>query len=159
VNLISVSGRGQHQETTREIERNPIYQSKNTQPTMSAILRLAPCDDLMEMIGKSVVERRKELKRIAREQQATLSYWISHSSDEFVVNWVKRHNFKGRSFGKIMFDRTYLINHTLPERHRLLDEIDGTDRADDREIRLWYIVRNGNWDIRQTNVPDPYRNL
>lgn len=110
---------------------------------MSHILRLSPCDDLMEMIGKSVVKRRKELKRIAREQQATLSYWISHSSDEFVVNWVKRHNYKGRSAGDRMFDRTYLINHTLPERHRLLDQIEGTDKAEDRRNRLWEITKVG----------------
>ena len=112
---------------------------------MSHILRLSPCDDLMEMIGKSVVKRRKELKRIAREKQATVSYWIYHSSDELVVYWVRNHNRKGRSAGDRMFDRTDLINHTLPRRHRLLDEIAGTDKAELREGDLWAIE----------NLPDP----
>lgn len=56
---------------------------------MSHILQLSPCDDLMEMIGKSVVKRRKELKRIAREQQATLTYWIYRSSQEWIAQYLR----------------------------------------------------------------------
>ena len=56
---------------------------------MSHILQLSPCDDILWLIGKSVVERRKVLKQIAREQQATLNYWIYRSSDKWVREYLK----------------------------------------------------------------------
>lgn len=124
---------------------------------MSHILQLSPCDDILWLIGKSVVERRKVLKQIARDQSNTIAYWIMRSSDEFVVNWVKNHHFKQRTAGERMFDRCDLINVTLPDRHRVLDEIEGTDKALDRQDRLWYIVRNGKNDCEYHD--DPYRNL
>ena len=124
---------------------------------MSHILQLSPCDDILWLIGKSVVERRKVLKQIARDQSNTIAYWIMRSSDEFVVNWVKNHHFKLRTAGERMFDRCDLINVTLPDRHRVLDEIEGTDKALDRQDRLWYIVRNGKNDCEYHD--DPYRNL
>ena len=124
---------------------------------MSHILQLSPCDDILWLIGKSVVERRKVLKQIARDQSNTIAYWIMRSSDEFVVNWVKNHHFKLRTAGERMFDRCDLINVTLPDRHRVLDEIEGTDKALDRQDRLWYIVRNGTTDCEYHD--DPYRNL
>lgn len=119
---------------------------------MSHILQLSPCDDILWLIGKSVSKRRKELKRIAREHQANINYWICRSSDEFIVNWVKNHNFNQRTAGERMFDRTDLINHTLPNRHRLHDEIEGTDLARDKGNRLWGINRNG----LQGGDCDPY---
>ena len=124
---------------------------------MSHILQLSPCDDILWLIGKSVVERRKVLKQIARDQSNTIAYWIMRSSDEFVVNWVKNHHFTLRTAGERMFDRCDLINVTLPDRHRVLDEIEGTDKALDRQDRLWYIVRYGKNDCEYHD--DPYRNL
>jgi hypothetical protein len=115
------------------------------------------CYDLMELVGKSVVKRRKELKRIEREHSNTVAYWIMRSSDELVVNWVRNHHYKQRTAGERMMDRTDLINITLPDRHRLLDEIEGTDKALDRLDRLWYIARNGKNDCEYH--ADPYRNL
>jgi hypothetical protein len=56
---------------------------------MSHILQLSPCDDLMELIGKSVVKRRKVLKQIAREQRATLTYWTFRSSEKWVSEYLK----------------------------------------------------------------------
>ena len=115
------------------------------------------CYDLMESVGKSVVERRKVLKQIEREHSNTVAYWIMRSSDEFVVYWIRNHTKSSRSAGERLFDRVDLINITLPNRYRLLDEIEGTDKALDRLDRLWYIVRNGKNDCEYHD--DPYRNL
>ena len=115
------------------------------------------CYDLMESVGKSVVERRKVLKQIEREHSNTVAYWIMRSSDEFVVYWIRNHTKSSRSAGERLFDRVDLINITLPNRYRLLDEIEGTDKALDRLDRLWYIVRNGKNDCEYH--ADPYRNL
>ena len=115
------------------------------------------CYDLMESVGKSVVERRKVLKQIEREHSNTVAYWIMRSSDEFVVYWFRNHTKSSRSAGERLFDRVDLINITLPNRYRLLDEIEGTDKALDRLDRLWYIVRNGKNDCEYH--ADPYRNL
>ena len=104
------------------------------------------CYDLMELVGKSVVERRKELKRIAREKQATLTYWIHHSSDENIVEWLKRKD--GRSAGDRQFDRVCCLLSTLPQRHRLLDAIAETNRAEDRGDDLWSLI-NVPYEVRQ----------
>ena len=95
------------------------------------------CFDLTEMVGKSVVERRKVLKQKAREQQATLNYWLYHSSDEFVVQYMRDYRKDGRTAGERKFDRVCCLLTTIPDRHKLLDEIEGTDKARDRWDKVW----------------------
>ena len=90
--------------------------------------------DIMDLVGVSLKDRRKVLKQIARDHQATLTYWIHRSSDEFVLNWIrskKRDDPNTNDFRvqkKIARIDTYCI--TIPTRHAFMDELQklfGTD--------------------------------
>ena len=83
--------------------------------------------DIMDLVGVSLKDRRKVLKQIARDHQATLTYWIHRSSDEFVLNWIrskKRDDPNTNDFRvqkKIARIDTYCI--TIPTRHAFMDEL------------------------------------
>tara|TARA_R110000751_G_scaffold149689_3_gene254654 strand:+ start:423 stop:833 length:411 start_codon:yes stop_codon:yes gene_type:complete len=94
--------------------------------------------DIMDLVGVSLKDRRKVLKQIARDHQATLTYWIHRSSDEFVLNWIrskKRDDPPPTQYPddfrvKKYFGRVELMNVTIPTRHAFMDELQklfGTD--------------------------------
>ena len=106
---------------------------------MSHILRLSPCDDLMEMIGKSVVERRKELKRIAREQRATLTYWTYRSSPEWVAQYIKTQRCDLSSF-QIARGHTKL---TMEQTKRMWGRVQQKRYGINREIHRYGMDKYG----------------